>query len=75
MTFPITPKNGEVFEHVNGYVYEYNAEYRTWEKTELTQLKTISARVSSKPPLPLKEPSPTLDVTPTIMEVINNELS
>lgn len=72
MTFPISPKNGEVFEHPNGYVYEYKATCRTWEKTEKSQLPRVEQRQTRKRPIALKEPSPTLEVIPTMTEVEDN---
>ena len=70
MSFPISPKDGEVFEHINGYVYEFDAELSTWNKTEKSELPRVEQRRTRKRPTALKEPSPTLDVTPTVAEVI-----
>jgi len=70
MTFPISPKDGEVFEHPNGYVYEYDRYNSTWNKTDKSQLPRVEERRTRKRPLALKEPSPTLEVIPTMTEVI-----
>ena len=70
MSFPISPKNGEVFEHINGYVYEYDSKLSTWNKTEKSELPRVEQRQVRRRTTALKEPSPTLDVTPTVTEVI-----
>ena len=70
MTFPISPKHGEVFEHPNGYVYEYDRYTLTWDKTSLSELPRVEERRTRKRPTALKEPSPTLEVIPTMTEVI-----
>ena len=71
MTFPISPKSGEVFEHPNGYVYEYDPDTNTWNKTKKIELpKVEKPRRTRKRPTTLKEPSPTLEVIPTMTEVI-----
>lgn len=71
MTFPISPKDGEVFEHPNGYVYEFDKATSTWDKTEQSELPRVEARRIRKRPTALKEPSPTLEVIPTMTEVEN----
>lgn len=70
MTFPISPKPGEVFEHPNGYVYEFDVRTNTWDKTEKSELPRMAERQTRKRPTALKEPSPTLEVIPTMTEVI-----
>ena len=74
MTFPISPKNGEVFEHSNGYVYEYSESTYAWNKTQKTELPKIrpERRTRKRPPKTLKVPEPTLEVIPTMTEVEDN---
>ena len=77
MTFPISPKHGEVFEHPNGYVYEYDEDISTWDKTEKVELPKVEKkrRTRKRPTKTLKEPSPTLEVIPTMTEVIEDGVS
>ena len=76
MTFPISPKRGEVFAHPNGYVYEYDSSTNTWNKTEKSELPRVEERRTRKRPSKiLKEPSPTLEVIPTMTEVIEDGVS
>ena len=75
MTFPISPKHGEVFEHPNGYVYEFDEDISTWNKTDKTELPRVEKRRTRKRPTALKEPSPTLEVIPTMTEVIEDGVS
>ena len=77
MTFPISPKSGEVFEHPNGYVYEYDEDTSTWNKTEKIELPKVEKqrRTRKRPSKTLKEPSPTLEVIPTMTEVIEDGVS
>ena len=76
MTFPISPKDGEVFEHPNGYVYEFDESISTWNKTEKSELPRVELRRTRKrPTVALKEPSPTLEVKPTMTEVIEDGIS
>ena len=74
MTFPISPKNGEVFEHPNGYVYEYSADTYSWNKTQKTELPKVETerRTRKRPSKVLKVPAPTLEVIPTMTEVEKN---
>ena len=77
MTFPISPKRGEVFEHPNGYVYEYDEDISTWNKTEKIELPKVEKprRTRKRPSKTLKKPSPTLEVIPTMTEVIEDGVS
>ena len=74
MTFPISPKDGEVFEHPNGYVYEYSAGTYSWNKTQKTELPKVKPerRTRPRPTTILKVPEPTLEVIPTMTEVEDN---
>ena len=45
MTFPISPKDGEVFEHPNGYVYEFDEDISTWNKTEKLNFQRLRNNV------------------------------
>ena len=39
MSFPNRPRDGEVYQHPNGYDYEYDYSNNTWEKIpETSQL-------------------------------------
>lgn len=64
MSFPNRPKDGEVYQHPNGYDYEYDYSNNTWEKIpETTQLPRYEERQIRKRPARLNEAKPTVDVT------------
>jgi len=74
LTFTKKRKNGEVFEHPNGYVYEYSAGTYSWNKTQKTELPKVEPerRTRKRPSKTLKVPAPTLEVIPTMTEVEDN---
>jgi len=69
MMFPKTPKQGEVFKHPNGHVYEYDLQTRSWNKTFPFETMTNTERRTRKRPTALKEPSPTIEIIPISKEV------
>ena len=74
MMFPETPKQGEVFEHPNGHVYEYDLQTRSWNKTFPFETMTNvpnNERRTRKRSSALKEPSPTIEIIPISKEVDN----
>ena len=70
MMFPDSPKDGEVYKHPNGHVYEYDSQTRSWDKTTPFETMTnTTERRTRKRPTALKEPSPTIEIVPISKEV------